>query len=222
MKRYAIIVAGGHGNRLGGTIPKQFLLLRGKPVIIHTLEKFRGIADEIILVLPSAQIEYWKQLCKTHQYSHSFLIVEGGATRTDSVMNGLLAIPGPGIVAIHDAVRPLVSKVLIETLYTTAEKSGSAIPVVPVRESLRILHKLDNQAVNREEYVSVQTPQCFDYKQIMNAYQNLGQKNFSDDAGVFEHSGGKINVIEGESYNIKITFKEDIAFAEALLEATDM
>ena len=222
MKRYVIIVAGGQGHRLGGEIPKQFLLLKGKPVLFHTLEKFDGIVNEIILVLPSSHIQYWRELCEEYNYASPISIVPGGTSRTSSVMKGLLTISTPGIVAIHDAVRPLVSKQLINNLFTEAEKSGNAVPAIPVRESLRIRRNYENQAVNREDYISVQTPQCFDYNQIMFAYNNSGNQIFSDDAGVFENSGGRINVIEGETHNIKITFKEDIAFAEALLDAINM
>lgn len=217
MKRYAIIVAGGQGLRLGTEIPKQFLPVKGRPLLFYTLEKFQGIADEIILVLPASHIDYWKELCLTAKFDSGARLVEGGENRTLSVMNGLLALNGNGVVAIHDAVRPFVSKALIEKLFEEAALHGNAVPVIPVKESMRFRDDKDNYSVDRGNYVAVQTPQCFDCQKIISAYQKAGPGVFTDDASIFEHVGGVVHLVQGETTNIKITFKEDVAFAEALL-----
>ncbi len=222
MKRYAIIVAGGQGHRLGESIPKQFLPINGKPVLFYTLEKFQGIVDEIILVLPSSHMEFWEQLCKDEKFESGARLVEGGENRTLSVMNGLLAISGDGLVAIHDAVRPFVSKSLIQKLFDETTVYGNAIPVTPIRESMRFRNKEENRTVDRNEYVAVQTPQCFDYQNIIKSYQLTSTGIFTDDASVFESAGGKIHLVEGETTNIKITYREDVAIAEALLKSPEM
>ena len=204
---------------MGGEIPKQFLPLLGKPVLMHTLEKFLGLVDEIVLVLPLEHFAYWKDLCDEHSFSLKVILIEGGSTRSQSVVNGLNAISTSGIVAIHDAVRPLVSRKLISNLLESAIFHGNAVPTVPVRESLRTVKENLNNAVNRDEFVMVQTPQCFDLDLIKSAYDKNKNQSFSDDAGVLEFSGVKIHLEEGETANIKITFKEDLLFAEALLES---
>lgn len=213
------MVAGGSGVRMGGGIPKQFLPLLGKPVLMHTLEKFQGLVDDIILVLPAEHFAFWKELCDEHSFLLKPLLVQGGSTRTQSVINGLNATSAPGIVAIHDAVRPLVSRSLISVLLQSAIIRGNAVPVIPVRESLRSVNALLNTAVNRDEFVMVQTPQCFDLELIKAAYVKNSDQYFSDDASVLEFSGSKIHLEEGEISNIKITFKEDFLFAEALLQS---
>lgn len=222
MKRYAILVAGGQGLRIGSEIPKQFLPLNGRPILFYTLEKFHGIADEIILVLPETHIAYWKELCRNLNFETNARLVVGGINRTQSVMNGLLLLKGKGVVAIHDAVRPLISKKLIEKLYEQALLHGNSVPCVLVNESLRFRNEAGNHAVNRKDFVAVQTPQCFDYHKIFNAYNKRGNKIFTDDAGVFEHSGESIILVEGETFNIKITFEEDLVYAAALLNASKM
>jgi 2-C-methyl-D-erythritol 4-phosphate cytidylyltransferase len=219
LKRYAIIVAGGQGLRLGAETPKQFLPVKGRPLLFYTLEKFQGIADEIILVLPGSHMDFWKELCRSANFESGAKLVEGGESRSQSVMNGLLSLNGDGVVAIHDAVRPFVSQSLIEKLFNEAILEGNAVPVVAIKESMRFRDDQGNHAVNRTDFVAVQTPQCFDIKLIRNAYLNSGTGSFTDDASVFEHSGGVIHLIEGETANIKITFREDVAFAEALLKS---
>jgi 2-C-methyl-D-erythritol 4-phosphate cytidylyltransferase len=214
VKKIALIVGGGTGSRMGSDVPKQFLSLAGKPVLFHTLEKFRDIADHIVLVLPDAQFHYWKRLCTDHHFDLPHILVAGGATRSQSVFNGLQSLNADGVVAIHDAVRPLVSEQLITTLFNDAITHGSAVPVIPVRESLR---KKSGKAVNREDYLIVQTPQCFRIDDIMAAYIHAGNSSFSDDASVFECNGGAIHTVEGESGNFKITFREDLAAAEAMI-----
>lgn len=218
MKRYAVIVAGGKGLRFGAELPKQFLQIKGRPLLFYTLDKFLGIADEIILVLPETHFEFWNDLKEKYNFHPEVKIVRGGDSRTSSVINGLNEIEGNGLVAIHDAVRPLVSRQLIEKLYSEATIHGNSVPGIPVSESLRIIDETNgNKAVNRANYIAIQTPQCFDFATIKSNYQNINGKEFSDDASVYENAGGKIHIVTGESTNIKITYKEDIFFAEGLL-----
>jgi len=218
-KRTALIVGGGTGQRMGSDVPKQFLLLQGKPVIFHTIEKFAGLVDQIILVLPQSQFSYWEQLCRQYGMSHNLTLVEGGDTRIGSVMNGLAKAGDEGLVAIHDAVRPLVTKSMIEAAFGFAESGGNAIPVIAARETLRIKKQGATEQVNRADFLMVQTPQCFHLKAITEAYHQLDGTDFTDDAGVFERAGHVICTIEGETTNIKITYKEDLVVAEAILKA---
>ena len=222
MKRYAIIVAGGQGLRLGEDTPKQFLPVSGRPLLFYTLEKFQGIADEIILVLPAAHMQYWKELCLSEKFDSGAKLVTGGINRTQSVLNGLSALSGDGVVAIHDAVRPFVSRSLIEKLFEEAVLHGNAVPVIPIRESMRFRNNQESYSVDRSNYLAVQTPQCFDCQKIITSYQKSKEASFTDDAGVFEHSGGTIHTVEGETTNVKVTFREDIIFAEALMRAMNM
>lgn len=210
------------GVRMGGGIPKQFLPIKGKPVLFHTIEKFHGLVDEILLVLPQSHIPFWKELCIEHSFNLNHSLIEGGNSRTESVLNGLSAISSPGIVAIHDAVRPLISRNLIQNLINHATVHGNAIPYIPARESMRVKSSDDSKVVNRDDFMIIQTPQCFDYQLIMKSYQNAADRPFSDDASVLDHAGVKIHLIEGETTNIKITYREDILFAEAILDATEM
>lgn len=219
MKRTALIVGGGTGQRMGSDVPKQFLLLQGKPVIFHTIEKFAPHADQIIVVLPQSQFAYWEQLRNEHGMPHEIILVPGGETRTLSVMNGLAKAGNEGLVAIHDAVRPLVSESLIDSAYKAAETMGSAIPVIPVRETLRHRQNDQTRHVSREDFLVVQTPQCFHLKELTQAYQQLSGDNVTDDAGVFEQAGHAVCTIPGETTNIKITYKEDLVVAEAVLRA---
>ncbi|MDQ3049964.1 MAG: 2-C-methyl-D-erythritol 4-phosphate cytidylyltransferase [Bacteroidota bacterium] len=220
MKRYAIIVAGGQGLRFGAAIPKQFLSVNGRPILFYTLEKFHGIADEIILVLPESHQEYWKELCDKESFRIPVTIITGGDSRTQSVMNGLSAINGNGIVAIHDAVRPFVSKQLLNQLYQVATEKGNAVPVIAMPESIRFRDVNSNYSVNRTDYAIVQTPQCFNLQLIKKAYHNIGSGIFTDDASVLENSGEAVYLVEGETYNIKVTYREDILYAEALLKSS--
>ena len=218
MKKYAIIVAGGQGQRLGSEIPKQFLLINKRPVIFYSIENFLAVADEVIVVLPLSHFQYWDELCNKYQFDLKIKVVAGGVTRASSVMNGLAVLPEEGIVAIHDAVRPLVSTNLIEAVFNETQKSRSAVPVIPMRESLRVKALNKTQSINRDEYLVVQTPQGFMLSDIKNAYRQAAGAIFSDDAGVYEKAGMTIHHLEGETSNIKITFREDIAIAEAILK----
>ena len=191
-------------------------MLCGRPVLTHTIEKFSFISEKIILVLNPSFIEYWKKICTDFAFTIPHTIVEGGKTRTDSVKNGLAIIKDDGVVAIHDAVRPLVSRKLIEKLFAVAEKKGNAVPTVVVKDSLRKKEKEKNYSVVRKVYMAVQTPQCFRVNKLKAAYNNIAVKEFTDDASVFEEAGEKINLVEGESFNIKITEAHDLKIAETL------
>ena len=222
MKKFVIIVAGGSGTRMGTEIPKQFLELGGKPVLMHTIQAFYNYDPEcdLILVLPSPQQEYWAGLCLKYEFSFPHQIVSGGETRFHSVRNGLGQVKGEGIVFIHDGVRPLVGRSTIERCFETARKSGNAIPVLAVNESLRKLEGSKNMAVDRSLYFSVQTPQTFRSEQIREAFRQDYNPAFTDDASVVEKAGFAIQMVEGNRENIKITTPEDLIVAEALLKIT--
>lgn len=219
MNQYALIVAGGRGLRMGSELPKQFMELKGLPVLMHTIMAFQAIENiSIILVLPEDQFIFWKQLCAKHNFSVPHQLVIGGHTRFESVRNGLQLITDlDAIVAIHDGVRPLISKeVIIESL-KVAQIKGNAIAVVACKDSIRKQELTGNHSVNRANYYLVQTPQTFNFGLIQNAYAKASHDNFTDDAGVLEEGGGEINMIAGSYRNIKITTPEDIIVAEALI-----
>lgn len=218
MKTIAIIVAGGSGTRMGTDIPKQFLLLKNKPIVFHTLEKFASCTDEVILVLPLNQIQYFRELCAKYNFGLPLTIVEGGKERFHSVQNALKTISeSNSIVAIHDAVRPLISINLIKKSFDFAKLHGNCVVAVSSKDSIR--HKIENTstAVPRNEYFLVQTPQVFRTKDLTNAY-DVEFNNFTDDASVFERAGYSIQLIEGEYSNIKITTPEDLLIAEVLFK----
>lgn len=223
MHKYAIIVAGGKGERMGATTPKQFLELNGKPILMHTLEKFRETdpSIEIILALPENQIEFWEGLFHKYKVSKPrHTVVKGGETRFHSVKNALKLVEQEGVVAIHDGVRPLVSTETIERCFSEAISNGNAIPVVEVVDSLRHYSKQNktNEAVSRSCYRIVQTPQCFTSELILKAYSQDFDKLFTDDATVVEKLGETINMVEGNRSNIKITTTEDLVIAEAFMK----
>jgi 2-C-methyl-D-erythritol 4-phosphate cytidylyltransferase len=218
--RFAVIVAGGSGNRMGLSVPKQFLPLRRIPVLMHTLTIFHQVSPKpsIYLVLPINEQNRWKEFCQNHSFSIPHNLVSGGETRFQSVKNGLLAIEGEGIVAIHDGVRPLVTSQLIEECFKTAELKGNAVPAIKPFESIRQGSISDNRKVNREDYWLIQTPQVFKLDQIRGYYEMAKDGDFTDDASVAEEFGAKINIVEGNRENIKITTPIDIALAEAILD----
>ena len=220
MKKFAIIVAGGSGNRMGSDIPKQFLELSGKPVLMRTMQSFCDFdpSCELILVIPEQHWEYWAGLCLKHTFSIRHRVAVGGSTRFHSVQNGLKCMEGEGIVFIHDGVRPLVSHETLLRCYETAQISGNAIPVLPVTESLRKTEGHHSISVDRSAYFNVQTPQTFRTEQILKAYQCDYDPSFTDDASVAEKAGYTIQMVEGNPENIKITTPTDLIFAEALLE----
>jgi 2-C-methyl-D-erythritol 4-phosphate cytidylyltransferase len=221
MKKIALIVAGGSGIRMGTAELKQFIVIDGKPVLMHTLECFVKWDPlvELFLVLPESQPLHWNELCETFRFDISHAIVKGGETRFRSVKNGLDCIPDEGIVFIHDGVRPLVSHETLQRCYDTACKSGNAIPVVPVSESVRQVENNLNFPVDRSRLVLIQTPQTFRIPLIKTAYRQEFSTEFSDDASVLEKAGEMINLVEGNRENIKITWPEDLAFAESILRS---
>ena len=222
---YIIIVAGGKGLRMGGDIPKQFLPIGGKPILMHTIERFReyDAALQIILVLPASQHDYWFELCKKHHFNIEYRITDGGETRFASVKDGLGLVPDDenGIVGVHDGVRPFVSVDVIRNCYDKARTDEAVIPVTPIIETVRHLisdRKDDSKTVARSEYRLVQTPQTFDIQLLKKAYNQDYRDDFTDDASVVEHLGHQITLVDGNRENIKITTRFDMAIAEALLQ----
>ena len=216
MQKVALIVAGGKGERMNADIPKQFLLLNGTPILMHTLKQFSHF-EEIFLVLPHSQFEYWQELCDTYNFSKQHTLVAGGITRFHSVKNGLDSIANNTIVAIHDGVRPLVSTTLIDSLVAETKSGIGVIPIVPVKDSIRKVEGENSVHVDRINFFKVQTPQCFLSADIQKAYTQDFSDTFTDDASVFEANGGKINTLLGEEKNLKITTKEDLNIASILI-----
>jgi len=219
MDQYVIIVAGGSGKRMGIEIPKQFLELAGRPVLMHTIERFKAFneAIEIITVLPENQLRHWIDLQKQYSFNVQHTLVKGGAHRFFSVKNGLKFVNSPGLVAIHDGVRPFVTLDTIKRCFETAERLGNAIPSIPSTESVRILTENGNSPVNRINVRQIQTPQVFSAELIKKAYLQENRPEFTDDATVLEQMGEKINLIDGNRENIKITNPEDLLISKALL-----
>lgn len=217
MKNYVIIVAGGKGLRMGTDIPKQFLPIDGKPVLMHTIEAFRkAIEDiEIVLVLPLDQQEYWKSLCREHGFQSPELIATGGRTRWHSVAAGLAMLPesADAVVGVHDGVRPFVSKETIRSCYAAAASGKAVVPVVPVVETIRqILPDGKSLTRPRDEYRLVQTPQTFPLALLKEAYRQPFSEAFTDDASVVEAMAGDIMMVEGNRENIKITTPSDLRY----------
>ena len=221
MELYVVIVAGGSGKRMGAEIPKQFLELAGRPVLMHTIERFKVFneAIEIITVLPENQLRFWIDLQKKHSFSVPHTLVKGGSNRFLSVRNGLKFVNTSGLVAIHDGVRPFVSIDTIKRCFETAEKLGNAVPAISPTESLRIVTEDGSLPVNRFTVKQIQTPQVFNAALIKNAYLQDYNPDFTDDATVLEKVGAKINLIEGNRENIKITNPEDLLISAALLQS---
>ena len=224
MKRYVLIVAGGKGLRMGGDIPKQFLPLNGRPVLMHTIEAFHRFDETmgIIVVLPADQREYWEALCKTHGFEISHRIIEGGQTRFYSVKNGLNAIEGnEGVVGVHDGVRPFVSQEVIRMCYQEAERLKAVIPVIDTIETIRhVISGKDGEksvTVPRDEYKLVQTPQVFSLSLLKKAYEQPYDPCFTDDASVIEAFGQYVTLVKGNRENIKLTTPFDLKIAKALL-----
>lgn len=218
---YVIIVAGGKGLRMGSDIPKQFLPIEGKPVLMRTLERFREYSGDlqIILVLPEAQQDYWRQLCEEYHFDVEYQLANGGQTRFHSVQNGLALVPddAEGVVGVHDGVRPFPSIEVIKNCYETARTAKAVIPVIPVVETVRHLEKEGSVTVPRDEYKLVQTPQTFDIQLLKAANRQPYNDGFTDDASVVESYGHEITLVEGNRENIKITTPYDLTVAEALL-----
>ncbi len=227
MSDFIIVVAGGKGLRMGSDIPKQFLPIGGKPVLMRTLERFREYSEDlqIILVLPEAQQDYWQGLCKEYDFKVEYLLGNGGQTRFHSVQNGLALVPddAEGVVGVHDGVRPFPSIDVIRNCYETARTAKAVIPVIPVVETVRHLTggqarcEVESVTVPREEYRLVQTPQTFDIQLLKAANRQPYNDGFTDDASVVESYGHKITLVEGNRENIKITTPYDITVAEAII-----
>lgn len=222
MARYAILVAGGKGLRMGGDVPKQFLPLQGKPVLMRTIDVFRETYPDIriILVLPREQQDYWARLCAEHAYDAPVEVTDGGDTRFQSVKNGLALIPddAEGVVGVHDGVRPFVAPETIRRCYGEAARTGAAVPVTPVVETLRrLLPDGGSETVDRNGYRLVQTPQVFDIKILKQAYRQPYVSFFTDDASVVEALGHPVRLVEGNRENIKLTSPADLKLAKGLL-----
>ena len=220
MKKFALIMAGGSGTRMKAEIPKQFIEIAGLPVIMHTILRFEQFDPEIqiILVLPENQFDLWTELCKKHNFTKIFKLAKGGETRFYSVKNGLKMIEDEGIVFIHDAVRPLVSVQTLRNCLDTAIGKGNALPVIPVIDSVRISDNDSSYPADRTKIFLVQTPQTFHTSQIISAYNSVTHSGFTDDATVLESTGVKINLVDGNRENLKITTREDLIIAEAFLK----
>lgn len=218
---YAIIVAGGKGLRMGADLPKQFLPVGGKPVLMRTLEAFYAYnpAMRIVLVLPCDQQDYWQKLCREHGFSLPHMVADGGETRFHSVRNGLRLVEAPGWVAVHDGVRPFVSQEVIARCFRLAAEKRAVVPVVPVVETLRQIEGDSSRTVSRDAYRLVQTPQVFDSALLKEAYAQPYTPAFTDDASVVEAMGVPVYLTEGNRENIKITTPFDLKVAETLAGA---
>jgi 2-C-methyl-D-erythritol 4-phosphate cytidylyltransferase len=218
---YVIIVAGGKGLRMGTDIPKQFLPIGGKPVLMRTLERFREYSADlqIILVLPKAQQDYWQELCQEYDFRVEYQMTDGGETRFHSVQHGLALIPddAEGVVGVHDGVRPFPSIDVIRNCYETARKKKAVIPVIPIVETVRHLQDETSVTVPRGDYRLVQTPQTFDIQLLKAANRQPYNDGFTDDASVVEAFGFDITLVEGNRENIKITTPYDLKIAEVLI-----
>jgi 2-C-methyl-D-erythritol 4-phosphate cytidylyltransferase len=221
VKKAVVIVAGGSGSRMQSTLPKQFILLNGKPLIFHTIEKFHKTFSniQIIVVLPESYFDYWNELRKNYEFTLPVTLQKGGQERFHSVKNGVKCVSKDvQVVGIQDAVRPLVSMETIRNCYQIAYEKGNAVPVVPVIDSLRKINEFSSKSVDRNLYKIVQTPQCFRIDLIHKMYQQDYQPFFTDDASVLEHLGEPIYLTEGNRENIKITTPEDLKIASCLLQ----
>lgn len=218
---YVIIVAGGKGLRMGTDIPKQFLPIGGKPVLMRTLERFREYSEalQIILVLPKDQQDYWKKLCKEYNFNVEYLLADGGQTRFHSVQHGLAFIPddAEGVVGVHDGVRPFPSIDVIKRCYETARETKAVVPVVPVVETIRKIGTTSH-TVPRNDYRLVQTPQTFDIQLLKASNQQPYKDDFTDDASVVESYGHTITLVDGNRENIKITTPFDLKIASLLVQ----
>jgi 2-C-methyl-D-erythritol 4-phosphate cytidylyltransferase len=219
MQRSTIIVAGGTGKRMGAAMPKQFLLLKGKPLLAWTIEAFNRYDPgmSIIVVLPEAQIPVWGALCTNFHFNAPHDVVAGGEERFHSVRNGMARVMHDGLVAVHDGVRPLVGTDLIARCFNAAEEYGAAIPVMPITSSVREVQDEGSRAVDRSRLRTVQTPQCFSANLLRRAMDLPYDAAFTDEATLVERLGVEVHLVEGDERNIKITSPLDLQMAEVLL-----
>lgn len=215
MKHTVIIVAGGKGLRMGGDLPKQFIPLQGKPVLMHTLEVFYqwDASADLLLVIPEEHNAYWQMLCKELPFQIPHQVVFGGETRFHSVRNGLCKVKGDGLIAVHDGVRPFVTYDVISSCFTIAEAFGAAIPVVPMIESVREINGGESHPFDRNRLCIVQTPQVFRAEWLRDAYEQPYDEKFTDDASLVEAIGHTIRLVDGNRENIKITTPMDLQYA---------
>lgn len=219
MEKITLIVAGGSGTRMNAGIPKQFLVVGKYPVLMHTLNAFYRYDEKmrIILALPKREMDTWKALCQEYHFSVPHEMGVGGSTRFQTVKNNLDALPDQCLIAVHDGVRPLVSTETISNCFETAQKHGNAVPCVEIPDTLREIDQHESRQVDRRKYRLIQTPQVFEGRMLKKAYQQEFQEQFTDDAGVVEKLGYKINLVAGNPENIKITYPKDLVIASAYL-----
>jgi 2-C-methyl-D-erythritol 4-phosphate cytidylyltransferase len=219
-QRKVIIVAGGKGERMKTTVPKQFLKLNEKPLLMHTVNGFYQYDRqmEILLVLPENQINYWNELCEKYGFSIHHQVIAGGETRFHSVKNALDVIREECLIAVHDGVRPLVDAATIDRCFSKAEKTGTAVPVIDLVDTIREITENRNATLERKSYKLVQTPQVFKSEILISSYEKAGDKQFTDDASVVEAAGYPIHLVEGNRMNIKITNPLDLKIAELLMK----
>lgn len=221
-EKYAIITAGGKGERTGLPVPKQFMELHGLPLLMHSMQTFLAYSPKVklIVVLPAGMGKSWEELCHKYRFEHGHTVCTGGNTRLHSVRNGLAHVRAGSLVAIHDAARPLVSTALISRCFSMAAQKGSAVPVISPTDSVREVTGEMNRRIDRSRLMLVQTPQVFETNLIKAAYERQWDASFTDDACVLEAGGGRIWLVEGEARNIKITTKNDLVIAGALMRDT--
>lgn len=219
MERSTIIVAGGTGKRMASPVPKQFLLLAGKPLLCHTITAFHRFDPpmQLIVVLPKEQIVTWGTLCSEHGFTTEHAVVPGGEERFHSVGEGLKHVKHDGLVAVHDGVRPLINVELIDRCFAAAEEHGAAIPVLPMSSSVRELVGEGSRAVDRTRLRKVQTPQCFRVELLRKAFQLPYDPAFTDEATLVERMGLAVHLVQGEERNIKVTTPTDLILANSLL-----
>lgn len=228
LKEHVIIVAGGKGSRMQSSIPKQYIVLHGKPILLHTVEAFfrYSVAINLVLVLPESDFTTWQNIAEEFRFTKPITLQKGGASRFQSVKNGLSKIEGDGLVAIHDGVRPLVSTDIINASFRLAEVHNAAVASVKLKESIRSFNSpeqssgnLTTKALDRSRFRLIQTPQTFQVSLIKKAYEMEEDETLTDDASVAERAGVRINLFEGSYRNIKITTQEDLLLAEALMKS---
>lgn len=219
MNKHSIIVAGGSGKRLGGPVPKQFQTVKGRPLLMWTIEAFHRYDAHmpLIVVLPKEHFDIWKALCMGHRFFIGHEVVAGGEQRYHSVKAGLEKVKGDGLVAVHDGVRPLVSTELIGRCFDAADRSGAAIPVVPVVPSIRETTANGSRALDRSKLLAVQTPQCFHADLLRKAFALPYDPTFTDEATMVEQLGVKVELVEGAEQNVKVTTEADLHLVEMLL-----
>lgn len=219
MNKWAIIVAGGLGSRMNSSTPKQFLNLCGKPLLMYTISAFYKFSKsvKIIVVLPKEQIVKWQELCAHFDFCLPYEFTAGGKSRSESTKAGLALVKGDGIIAVHDGARCNVSPELIKKCFSAAQEFGSAVPFIPLKDSIRLLTETGNKHVKRDEYVLIQTPQCFRSDVLKEAFNQKNIEHFSDEASCVEQSGVTIHLVEGEHDNIKVTTPTDLAIASSLM-----